>query len=141
MKKISSITLVFLSLATGWSCKKNDDQIPNVPVNIYVNTTDPNFIALNAVGGWVNVTGGNRGICIYRKSQTEFMAYDRTCSYKPSDTNERVDVDASTNLFLQDANCGSKFLITDGSVQNSPASFPLKHYNTSFDGTYIHVYN
>jgi nitrite reductase/ring-hydroxylating ferredoxin subunit len=87
------------------------------------------------------VTGGNRGIVVYRKSQTEFVALERTCSYKPSESNARVEVDTNTNLFLQDNSCGSKFLITDGSVQNSPASYPLRHYNTSFDGTYIHIYN
>ena len=141
MKPATRILFFLFLFSAGISCKKNDDQIPNVPVNIYVNTTDPSFTALNSVGGWVNITGGNRGITVYRKSQTEFMAYERTCSYKPSDSNARVDVDTNTNYFLEDASCGSKFLITDGSVQNSPASFPLKHYTTSFDGTYVHIYN
>jgi len=122
-------------------CKRDEDQIPNVYVNFYVNTTDPGFIDLNAVGGWVYVTGGSKGIIIYRKSVNEFMAFDRHCPYQPSDACSRCEVDTSNNLFVFDNCCGSKFLITDGSVQQSPAYVPLKAYYTSFDGLTLHVYN
>lgn len=123
------------------ACRKDDDQIPNVPVDIYINITDPNFVPLNSVNGNVFITGGVKGIVVYRKSVTEFMAYDRCCSHKPSESCERVELDTSTTLFLLDKCCGSKFLITDGSVQNPPAIRPLKSYNTAFDGTTIHIYN
>ena len=132
---------MYFVLLVGISCKKEDDTIPYVAVNIYVDTGSPSFVNLTVVGGWVYITGGNRGIVLYRKSPSEFMAYERTCSYKPSDANAKVDVDLSTNLFLQDASCGSKFLITDGSVQSAPAAYPLKHYNTSFDGQIVNIYN
>lgn len=140
MKKKSILFLLFTAMLMAGACRKESDTVPNVPVDFYVNTTDPNFVALNAVGGWVYVTGGAQGIVIYRKSQTEFMAYDRNCTYKAS-SGKRLFVDTSTNLFLQDSDCGSKFLITDGSVQNGPASVPLKHYTSTFDGVMIHVYN
>ena len=110
-------------------------------VNFYVNTTDPGFIDLNGVGGWVYVTGGSKGIIIYRKSVTEFMAFDRHCPYHPSDACSRCEVDTTNNLFVFDNCCGSKFLITDGSVQQGPAYVPLKSYYTSFDGLILHVYN
>ncbi|HEY6160595.1 MAG TPA: hypothetical protein VI112_05210 [Bacteroidia bacterium] len=141
MKKGFYTVLFLTGIAGLMSCHKESDPIPNVPVNIYVNTSDPNFVNLNAVGGWVYITGGNRGIIVYRKSQTEFMAIERTCAYKPSESNARVEVDTSTNIFLQDPSCGSKFLITDGSLQNGPATGPLRHYNTAFDGVTIHIYN
>lgn len=146
MKKTLQFFLCFafiglFAIATGLSCKKSDDSIPNVAVNIRISITDPNYAVLNAVGGWVYVTGGVKGIVIYCRAVNEFMAYERNCSYHPNESNAKVDVDASNNLFLNDASCGSKFLITDGSVQHGPASSPLKHYNTSFDGNYINVYN
>jgi nitrite reductase/ring-hydroxylating ferredoxin subunit len=140
MNHLKIITTGFILLGL-FCCRREEEQIPNVPVNIYISTADPNFVALNAVGGWVYITGGNRGIVVYRTSQNEFMALERTCSYKPSEANARVEVDVNTNLFLQDLSCGSKFLITDGSVQNSPASYPLRHYNTTFDGVTVHIYN
>ena len=141
MKKIFPLFLCMFLFGAGFSCKKSDESIPNVSVNIHISISDPNFVALNAVGGWVYVTGGVKGIVIYCKAVNEYMAYERNCSYHPNESNAKVDVDASTNLFLNDASCGSKFLITDGSVQQGPASSPLKHYTTSFDGSYVNVYN
>lgn len=137
--KVSIFLAAFFVLC--FSCRRDQEQIPNVAVSIFISTSDPNFIDLNAVGGWVYVTGGVKGIIIYRKSQNEFMAFDRCCSYKPSVSCERVRVDTVSNLFCIDDCCGSRFLITDGSVQAAPASLPLKRYNTSFDGMNISVYN
>lgn len=137
--RIILLTAGVLLLAAG--CKRDEDRIPNVYVDFYINTTDPGFIDLNAVGGWVYVTGGSKGIIIYRKSVSEFMAFDRHCPYQPSDACSRCDVDTSNNFFVFDNCCGSQFLITDGSVQQGPAYVPLKAYNTSFDGIMLHVFN
>lgn len=122
------------------ACKKDDQGIPNVSVNIQIYTTDPSFVNLNAVGGWVYITGGSRGILVYRSSNTDFKAYDRHCPFEPENTCGRVEVDSS-NIQVVDNCCGSKFLITDGSVTQGPASMPLKQYSTSFDGSVLHIYN
>jgi nitrite reductase/ring-hydroxylating ferredoxin subunit len=110
-----------------------------VYVDIYLYTTDPAFSPLNAVSGYTYVAGGSKGILIFRKSQTEFMAYDRHCPFNVTEGNQ-VTVDAS-GLIAVDAVCGSKFLITDGSPNSGPASNPLKYYQTNFDGTMLHIYN
>jgi Rieske Fe-S protein len=78
---------------------------------------------------------------IYRKTQNEFMAYDRTCTYLPADANETVSVETNNTLIASDAHCGSKFQITDGTVNKGPATLPLKTYQTSFDGNLLHIYN
>lgn len=131
--------VILLSMIAS-GCRKDNRGIPNVAVDIYIYTTDPNFINLNAVGGWVYITGGSRGILVYRSSNTDFRAYDRHCPYQPEDACGRVEVDSS-NIIVKDPCCGSQFLITDGSVTNGPASMPLKQYNTSFDGSVLHIYN
>lgn len=102
--------------------------------------SSPSFVALNAVGGWLYVAGGAKGILIYRKSNSEFMAYDRNCTYQPSDACAQVEVDSS-NLIARDSCCGSEFLITDGTVLKSPAALPLKQYQTTFDGNTLHIFN
>jgi nitrite reductase/ring-hydroxylating ferredoxin subunit len=133
---------IFLFLVLGFSgCRRDQDEIPYVFVDFYISISDPNFFALNAVGGYVYVTGGSKGIIVYRKSQTEFMAYDRHCSYKPSDPCSKVAVDPNSNLLLKDDCCGSVFLITDGSPNSGPAVRALKRYQAAFDGATIHVYN
>ena len=132
-----SITLIVL---LSISCKKDKEVIPNVPIDIYVYTNDPQFIDLNAVGGWVYVAGGSRGIIIYRKSNDEFMTYDRHCTYQPNNSCARVEVNSS-DIIAVDSCCGSQFVITDGSVSNGPASQPLRAYQNTYDGTVLHIYN
>jgi len=121
-------------------CKKDEDTIPSVQVNFYLQTTDPEFNSLNAVGGWVYVNGGSRGIVIYRLSMDEFMAYDRHCPYTPSESCAQIDVESSGISALDDC-CGSQFLLTDGTVVGGPSTEPLKRYQTYFDGNQLRVYN
>ncbi len=122
-------------------CKKDSDQgVPNVSVDIYLYTNNPSFINLNGIGGWLYYTGGVRGILIYRKSNTEFMAYDRNCTYQSSDPCATVVVDAS-NILATDTCCHSTFSMYDGSITQGPAVFPLKVYRTVFDGNVLHIFN
>lgn len=135
--------LIFLIIAITVinSCKKNDDNgVPITAVDIYLYTNNPSFSSLYAVGGWTYITGGVRGVLIYRKSNSEFMAYDRNCTYQSSEPCATVHVDA-TNILAVDTCCNSKFSIYDGSVTQGPAGLPLKAYNTTFDGNVLHIYN
>src|ERR1035437_8754716 len=92
--KINHRVIILLAVLALFSCKKSTDYVPNVYVDIYLYATDPVFSPLNAVSGYAYVSGGSKGIVGYRKSQTEFMAYDRCCTYKVSDGNV-IAVDAS----------------------------------------------
>ena len=122
------------------SCKE-DENIPYVPVNISIDVYDALYGDINVVGGYMYITGGYKGIIIYRKSQEEFVAIERACPYKPLLDCERLAVDDSTLLFVKDDCCGSRFLITDGSIINGPATKPAKLYNNNFDGRYLYIYN
>ncbi|MFL5766053.1 MAG: hypothetical protein ACJ77K_19060 [Bacteroidia bacterium] len=122
-------------------CKKeNENGVPMMSVDTYLYTTSPSFVNLNAVGGWVYIAGGVRGILVYRKSISDFIAYDRNCTYHSSDVCATVYVDAS-NIIAVDTCCHSQFSIVDGTVLNGPAGLPLKQYNTTFDGSVLHIYN
>lgn len=144
MKRFRILIACFLFAATTVltfdGCKKEDNGVPIVPVDIYIYTSNPSFINLNAVGGWVYVTGGVRGILVYRKSISEFMAFDRNCTYNSNDACAVVYVDSS-NIIATDTCCHSQFSIYDGSVLQAPAGAPLKTYYTTFDGNVIHIYN
>ncbi len=140
MKKRFIIYFLILFCIIGACRRTTESAIPYAPVNFYVYTSDPEFINLNAVGGWTYVTGGSRGIIIYRFSNDEFKAYDRHCPFEPSNTCGLVSVDLN-NIQASDACCGSIFSIVDGSINKGPASFPLRQYQTTFDGNRLHVYN
>jgi nitrite reductase/ring-hydroxylating ferredoxin subunit len=129
-------------LIIPFSCKKEEVKtpIPYASVDIYIYTSNPSFISISAIGGWTYVSGGVRGILIYRKTNTEFMCYDRNCTYQPENACSTVVVDKS-NIVAKDTCCHSEFLMTDGSVLKAPASTPLKVYQNTFDGNVLHIYN
>lgn len=141
---IKKTLLVTLLVANGINsgCKKDNDDsgVPITAVDIYLYTNNPSFSNLNAVGGWTYITGGVRGIIVYRKSNTEFAAYDRNCTYQSSEPCATVSVDG-TGILAVDTCCNSKFSIYDGSITQGPASIPLKAYNNTFDGSVLHIYN
>ncbi len=145
MKRTRIYTVCFLVAALTtmlfYGCRKGDNTgVPIVAVDIYIYTANPSFINLNAVGGWVYITGGVRGIIVYHKSASEYVAYDRNCTYNSNDPCAIVYVDSS-NIIATDTCCHSQFSIYDGTVLQAPAGVPLKAYNTSYDGTTLHIYN
>ena len=124
-------------------CKKDNDNtgIPFVDVNYTIRITDPEFIKLTTVGNWEYLTGGSKGIVVYRISTEEFAAFDRHCTFDPSEVCSQLDADV-TGLRMNDFDCcGSEFSLVNGSILRGPATLPLKRYNTSFDGLTLIITN
>lgn len=141
MKNFLCFLSIMLIIVVSLSCRKEKPYtIPEASVDIYIYTSNPSFISISVVGGWTYVSGGVRGILIYRKSNSEFMAYERNCTYQSSDACATIVVDKS-NIVATDTCCHSEFLLTDGSVLKAPASLPLKVYRNTFDGNVLHIYN
>ncbi len=144
MKKYKIIYFSFLLsiiLAVIPQCKKDvEDEIPYAYVNFYINLNSTQYIELNNIGSYAYLTGGVRGIIIYRRSVEEFKAFERNCPYQPYNTCADIRVDPS-GIMAVDSCCGSQFLLLDGSIIKGPATRLLKQYRTNFDGTTLHVYN
>ncbi len=141
MKNVKKIILILgLTALIFHACKK--DESPDVAQN-YVDFTlylsEPSNISLNAVGGWAYVNAGTKGIIIYRRSQVDFTALERNCTYDPNAACSIVDV--LTGISSIDSCCSSRFSIYDGSVINGPATQPLYQYNTYYDGVALRVFN
>jgi len=142
--KILGLSLIVLFvLSTAWSCneKVQHDSIPEVAVNLNIDIGSTMYIELNTIGGWVYLTGGYRGILVYRIAVDEFVAYDRGCPYDPFDEHSRITMDPSGITCSDTAVCGSKFSILDGGPIIGPATLPLKRYYTYFDGNILTVNN
>lgn len=145
LKGMSKQTVIpiIISLIFGLSTSCNDEDNNNIPlveVNFIIQLNDPDYIRLQTVGGWEYVSGGSRGIILYRLSQDQISAYDRHCTFQPSSTCALVSVDPN-NITASDDCCGSAFLLNNGSVSRPPARTPLKQYQTFFDGTTLRVSN
>ena len=135
-------TLFILVLFIVFSCRKNEDLIPNVSVNEYINLNLPSYSNLNAVNNWIYYPAGAKGLIIFRKSTTEFVAFERACTYDPNTSGAVVCV-LPNGIDAKDSICGSKFFIFDGSIINGPASRPLQQYRCTYNisANQLHVYN
>lgn len=137
------IAILLLLAIAQWStgCKKQQDiGVPITSVDININLNLPEYIDLAVVGGWVYLTGGSQGLIVYRKGTDEFTALDRHCTYQPENLC-RVTVDGSGVMARDTTCCGSAFLLMDGSVVEGPAAIGLKSYHTTYNGTYLHIFN
>lgn len=141
LKNIAIPVLLSLFIVVG-ACNKEKphDTIPDVAVDVYIDVTSTLYLQLNTVGGYIYLTGGYKGLLVYRVSQDEFVAYDRACPYDPYVPQSRLEMDIG-NLTVVDTVCKSKFVILDGSIIEGPATVPMKRYRTSFDGTILHIFN
>ena len=140
MRKL--IYLFILLACCFWACRKNEELIPNVSVNEYIDLNLPSYSTLNAVNNWIYYPAGAKGLIIFRKSTTEFAAYERACTYDPN-TSGAVVVMQANGIDARDSICGSKFFIFDGSIINGPASRPLQQYRCTFNmsANQLHIYN
>ena len=95
LKIIVLIGVILLMMVFG--CKKKaktnaEHPVPNVPIDITVYPNDPLNFKIQAIGGWIYVNGGINGIILYRKSQQEFVALERTSSYLPDNAGAKAKV-------------------------------------------------
>ncbi len=141
LKKPASLLFIALLAGVALSCRKDREvAVPLVPVDIQVNLNLPEYNALQVVGGWAYIIGGSEGLLVYRKSQDEFVALDRHCTFQTTEQC-RVTVDDSGVLARDTTCCHSAFLMLDGSVTEGPAVLPLKQYHTMFNGTVLRIFN
>ena len=135
--------LVFLILpgVLTTSCETNRGQIiPYVKVDVYL------FLYADLAGmgiGSSKVIQGHgvNGIVLYRESDLEFSAYDRTCTLWPEHT-EAVVEDTTFFGVFECPDCKSTYLLMNGAEPNSgPAAYPLVEYYTSIRGDVLHVFN
>ena len=101
----SANCLLLTALCLLFACKRELTDIP-IPYidfpDIIINLNLPQYIELKTDGTSIYIDGGVRGIILYRKNATTYLAYERNCSYQPSEACATVDIDAS-KLFLIDS--------------------------------------
>ncbi len=138
MKKL--LAAIFVSIVLLMGCDVDENPIPRTHVDFTIYPNDVMYNRLNTYGGYEYFTGGVNGIVIYRLDEWTFFAYDRACSYDWEEPDSRLFV-APDGLRLVDSLCGSTFNILDGSVLSGPATYPVRKYNTRFDGARLRVYS
>lgn len=157
MAKTNLLRLLFalvlgIALAAQFSCDKGDDPNSDIPyayINVVINPNSTLYQELNVVGGWMYysyVNPPSRGLIVYRLSQDEFLAYERT---PPVNSDQCCDPETGecTRLlvddyypFVYDTCTEYSYQILDGSPF-APATVPLKRYRTVYDGLNLYITN
>ncbi|MEN9739086.1 MAG: hypothetical protein RLZZ318_1120 [Bacteroidota bacterium] len=148
INKYALILVLFLALS---ACKKNQqtiDPIPDVPVNITINMALPKYSHLLNANTFVFEDGGVKGVAIVHYKDEEYYAFERCCTYESSKSCAQIEVDSSIMIFRCGQTtasgfqkcCDSKFLF-DGSVFNGPATYGLKMYSLTKQGSLITITN
>jgi hypothetical protein len=131
-------TFVLLSFIMVVSCKPDltDEPIPYLSFGtIYLNLNLPEYASLKTDGGFHYYDdAGVRGLIIYRQSASNYIAYERNCSYQPSQACATVNVHVS-RLFMEDPCCGSFFEFATGNPTSGVAWRPLNRYFTTLNGS------
>ena len=151
--KLRNFLLISLVSLLFAACNKGEKNIiPEVPTDFVIDLNDPRFIDLNAnlnsvivnSSYWGSVSAGynNHGIIVYRVSQNEFYAFDRTCTFEEQ-LYEAVDVDVPTDLTAKCPNCGSVYILPNLAYPDKygPAVYPLKQYYAEYSNNTVWVHN
>ncbi len=148
---MNKLLILVLSLAIFVSCQKNNinnDPIADVPVNITINMALPSYSHLLNEGTFVYENGGVKGVVVVHYQNDEFYAFDRACSFQPSNSCAKIEVDSAFMVFRCGSTqttgfnkcCDSKFFM-NGQVLNGPATFGLKQYQVIKNGTELSIKN
>ncbi|MBN9292553.1 MAG: hypothetical protein J0G96_01085 [Flavobacteriia bacterium] len=135
--------LIFVIVVTFLGCKSTRrNPIPNIPFDITINITLPAYIDLQNVGSYAYVTGGSKGLIVYRMSYDQFVAFDR---HSPAEASFNCDQPLTPReenfLELSDSCSTARFSLLDGSaIEGSDVG--LRQYLTYFDGANkVRIYN
>lgn len=131
-------------LMAGWvfcSCETNRGQIiPYVNVDLYLLV----YADLGNMGvGTTKIieNEGVNGIILYRESDLEFFAYDRTCTLWPEHDAAVVEDTSFLGVYVC-PECHSTYLLMNGANPGSgPARYPLVEYSVSVNNDLVHIYN
>lgn len=147
-RRLFTGALLFILLMAA-SCNRDlsDDPIPVVyfptsTINLFL----PEYTSLAIDGGYKSMSSiagtsvGVRGIILYRKDKTTYLAYEVNCSYHPNEAGSNVGIHAS-GLFMVCAGCGSNFSFTDGTPTGGVAWRPLRKYRTELSGSSLTITN
>ncbi|HEX2920812.1 MAG TPA: hypothetical protein VHO50_06590 [Bacteroidales bacterium] len=154
----SKVYLFFILFVAyvSFSCNKENDVIPDVYVDFYIDINDARYVTkLSSIGGSIIVNQyttndpdaagyAGSGIIIAAGTDNEFYAYDRTCPNEYSIDGSVVQVNIDQTLFAKAVcpECQSAYeLLSFGTPASGISKYPLKNYSADFDGRFIHVWN
>ena len=139
--KIYSLLLLLTVVITA--CKKDKNQfngqyIPAAYVSFSKNLDLPDMAPIRVAGGWVYVVGGEKGIILYRYSQDQINAYERTSPYN-SGVGCQIFVPQDNQTIVLDTCSSTSYQLNTGNVIEGPGTQPLYQYRTEIRNNVLYV--
>lgn len=142
---LRKIFIIGLFIGIFVACSKNRLQpVPYYSFDTTINLDLPSYSSLKGVSGWAYVPNiGSKGVVVYRKSVTVFMAFDRQSTVDGGiDCSSGLVVNEDNFLLLDDPCSDAQYSLYDGSVVKGDAKWGLRQYQTQFNGSNIlRIYN
>jgi len=138
VKKLSFIFLFFLAISCSDSFEDPNKILPNVPVNVTVFLNNPQFINLQAVGGWAYAQGGISGLIIYHNSSNGYIAFERAAPHLTPKSCSKMTVE---NIIMVCACDDSEFQIIDGAPMTDGINYPVRQYRVTKTGDGLQITN
>lgn len=124
------------------SCSNSDDNNPNLP-DVAVNKTlylnNPSNNDLLFAGGYVEISGGIKGIVVYRGNNDTFYAYDLACPHLPVDQCGKMVIE--DGIFMVCTCDDTKFALALGGAPQSGTKHAAKAYNVIKEGEKLMITN
>ena len=136
-------TMFFCCFLAFINCTDNnnlDGCIQALPLNRVTYLTNPEALNANVPGGYVELTGGSKGILLMNVNGTDFIAYDKLCPVGDCDTPMTFN-----GTFILKCECdGSEYGVGKG-IGGYPRTegfiCPAIEYKVTKSGTTIRISN
>ena len=136
-------TLIFFAFLILLNCSSNDDLtncIQSLPLNITTDLNNPQLINALVPGGFVELTGGSKGVLLMNVNGSEFIAYDKLCPADACSTPMTFD-----GSFTLKCNCdGSEYGVgkgIGGAPQTDGFICPAIEYRVIKNGSVLRITN
>ncbi|MDY7396399.1 hypothetical protein UMM65_14200 [Aureibaculum sp. 2210JD6-5] len=138
---MKNIVVAFLALFILANCSDPDDNNPNLP-NVAVNQTvylnNPSNNNLLFVNGYVEISGGIKGIVVYHGASDIYYAYDLACPNSPPSECSKMTVDGLNMICSCD---DYKYALSLGGAPQNGGKYAAKSYKVVNNGQSLLITN
>ena len=137
--KIRKFFLTSFLAIISFTCSNEKYPLPNVAVNISISPAELAVIGIGSTA-YCPISGGIKGIIIYRDSEDSYFAYERECPYYPTD-DCAIEIETGNILQAKCPCCGSEYSLWTGDVLKGPSRWYLKQYKAYLSGGRLYITN
>ena len=133
-------SILFLCFGLLINCSSNENLancIPSLPLNLTTDLNNPQLINVLTPGGHVELNGGSKGILLFNKNGSEFVAFDRMCPNNDCATAMRFE----NRLLICECDDSRYSVDFGGAPQNNNNVCPAIEYQVTRNGSAIRISN